>query len=127
MIYNVVHVSCEVFEAVKELLGSVFSLKTPDFSRTFYLNPSVGPNAIGAILLQQGNNSSYMRLVYYVSRLKNDAERRYTNAQIVLASLVYACRRLRSYLLPHPFVVMTSYTLLLEFVNNSNLSKGMIK
>ena len=68
-----------------------------------------------------------MRPVYYVSRLKNDAERRYTDAQIVLASLVYACRRLRSYLLPHPFVVMTSCTLLLELVNNSNLSKGMIK
>ena len=81
--------SDEVFEAVKELLGSVSSIKTPDFFQKNYLNPLVGPDAIGAILLQQGNNSGYMRLVYYVTKLKNDVERRYTDAQIVLASLVY--------------------------------------
>ena len=84
---------CEgVFEKVKEVLGGLSSVQAPDFSQTFYVNPSFGPDAVGAILMQKGEGSRYMKPVYYASRVKTEAERRYTEAELVLSSLVYACR-----------------------------------
>ena len=68
-----------------------------------------------------------MKPVYYVSRVKTEAERRYTEAELVLSSLVYACRKFKSYLLTKPFVILTNYTLLPQLVNGTMLSKGMMR
>lgn len=105
----------EVFEAVKEIVGRVSSIKAPDFNKTFYVNPSVGPDALGAILLQQGEQSRYMRPVFFPSRVKSEAEKRYSAAESVLASFVFACKRFRNYLLPHSFVVLYSFATTFEW------------
>ena len=43
---------CEsTFQNVKEVLGA---MQAPDFELVFYVNPSVGEDAIGAMLLQKG-------------------------------------------------------------------------
>lgn len=68
-----------------------------------------------------------MRPVYYASMVKTEAERKYTEAELVLSSLVYACRMFRTYLISKPFVVLTSYTLLPQLVNNSTLSRSMMR
>ena len=55
---------CEaVFNQVKEVLSEIACVKAPDFAQMFYVNPSFGPDAIGAILLQRGEGSRYMRLI----------------------------------------------------------------
>ena len=68
-----------------------------------------------------------MRPVYYASRVKTEAERKYTEAELVLSSLVYACRKFRTYLISKPFVVLTNYTLLPQLVNNSILFRSMMR
>lgn len=58
---------CEVlFENVKEILGGLPAMQAPDWNQVFYVNPSVGEDAIGAMLLQKGKGSQYMRPVYCV-------------------------------------------------------------
>ena len=43
---------CEaVFNQVKEVLSEIACVKAPDFAQMFYVNPSFGPDAVGAILL----------------------------------------------------------------------------
>ncbi|MCO5572994.1 hypothetical protein L7F22_026756 [Adiantum nelumboides] len=79
------------------------------------------------MLLQQGTNSHYMKPIYCASKVKLEVERDYTEMELIMVSVVYACRRFRHYLLPKPFTFLTSYTLLPQLVNSPTLSKRLMK
>ncbi|MCO5559843.1 hypothetical protein L7F22_013447 [Adiantum nelumboides] len=102
-------------------------MQAPDWEKEFYVNPSVGDDAIGAMLLQRGKESQYMKPVHYASRVKTLHERDYSKIELVMTSMVYACRRLRHYLLQKSFTFITSYSLLPYLFNNSNISKTVMK
>ena len=108
---------------VKDVLGALPTMKAPNFEETFYVNPSIGEDAIGALLLQKGKASLYMRPVYYASRVKTMAERSYSEVEIIMVAVVYACRRFRHYLLPKPFGFLTSYSFLPQLINGVNISR----
>ena len=44
-----------------------------------------------------------------------------------MVSVVYACQRFCPYLLPRPFVFLTSYTLLPQLVNDTHFSKSIMQ
>ncbi|MCO5576167.1 hypothetical protein L7F22_029975 [Adiantum nelumboides] len=79
------------------------------------------------MLLQQGTNSHYMKPIYCASKVKLEVERNYTDVELIMVSVVYACRRFRHYLLPKPFTFLTSYTLLPQLVTSPTLSKRLMK
>ena len=108
----------EVFQSVKEVLGAMPAMQAPDWEQVFYVNPSVGEDAIGAMLLQKGKGSQYMwPAVYCASRVKSVvAERGLPEIELVMVSVVFACRRFCHYLLPGPFVFLTSYTFLPQLI-----------
>ncbi|MCO5574237.1 hypothetical protein L7F22_028019 [Adiantum nelumboides] len=85
----------EAFQGIKEFFGSLSTTQAPNWDKEFYVNPSVGEDVIGAMLLQQGNNSHYMKPIYCASRLKLEAERDYTDVELIMVSVVYVCRRFR--------------------------------
>ena len=68
-----------------------------------------------------------MRPVYCASRVKTVAERALSEVELVMVSVVFACRRFRHYLLPRPFVFLTSYTFLPQLVNGVNMSNAVKK
>ncbi|MCO5554272.1 hypothetical protein L7F22_007800 [Adiantum nelumboides] len=117
----------EVFQMVKEVLGGLSAMQAPDWEQAFYVNPSVGDDAIGAMLLQKGKGSHYMRLVYCASRVKLVAERKLSKVELVMASVIFACQRFRHYLLPRPFVFLTSYAFLPQLINGTNMSNVVKK
>ena len=84
---------CEsTFQNVKEVLGSLPTMKVLDFEHDFFVNPSMGEDAIGAMLLQKGKRSHYMRPIYCASQVKLPREHSFFEVELVLASVVYACR-----------------------------------
>ena len=87
----------------------------------------MGEDAIAAMLLQKGKESHYMRPIYCASRVKLPKEGSFSEVELVLASVVYACRGFHHYLLPQPFVFLTSYTFLPQLLNGSNMSKSVMK
>ena len=117
----------EVFQNVKEVLGAMPAMQAPDWEKVFYVNPSVGGDAIGAMLLQKGKESQYMKPVYCASRVKTVAERALSEIELVMVSVVFACRRFRHYLLRQPFVFLTSYTFLPQLINGVNMSNAVKK
>ena len=54
-------------------------------------------------------------------------ERSFSEVELVMVGVVYACRRFRHYLLPWPFLFLTSYSFLPQLINGSNLSKIVMK
>ena len=97
---------------MKDILGATRAMQAPDWEQVFYVNPSIGDDAIGAMLLQKGKGSQYMHPVYCASRMKMVTERMLLEIELVMVSVVFACRQFCHYLLPCPFVFLTSYTFL---------------
>ena len=52
---------------MKEVLGAMPAMQDPNWKEVFYVNPSLGEDAIGAMLLQKGKGSQYMKPVYCAS------------------------------------------------------------
>ncbi|MCO5594227.1 hypothetical protein L7F22_048254 [Adiantum nelumboides] len=60
------HLEC--FNEVKEVLGSLPTIMPPDPQGIYYLCPSVGLDAFGAILMQKDPKTVYMRPIYFTSK-----------------------------------------------------------
>ena len=78
-----------VFQNVKEVLGGFPAMQAPDWEQTFYVNPSMGEDAIGAMLRQKGKDSHYMRPIYRASRVKLVAKRAYSELDLLMVSVVF--------------------------------------
>ena len=68
-----------------------------------------------------------MRLVYCASRVKTVAERALSEIELVMVSVVFACRQFCHYLLRQPFVFLTSYTFIPQLINGVNMSNAVKK
>ncbi|MCO5559358.1 hypothetical protein L7F22_012957 [Adiantum nelumboides] len=94
----------EYFKSIKIVLSELPTLMPPCWDFPFFVNPSVGVESIGAILLQQDPQSSRMRPVYFT---------------------------IRSYLLTKPFVILTSENLLpwvsSQMTMSSKISKWLME
>ena len=95
------------FEEVKRVLSTLPIIKSPQWDQTFYVCPSVGAEALGAVLLQKDLDTSFMRPVYFSSKIMGKAEKGYTEVEQMMFALILAVRKFRSYLLTRPFVVLT--------------------
>ena len=98
----------ECFQNIKEVIGTLPVIMPPTWGDTFYVNPSVGSEALGAVLLQRDPKTHLMRPVYFVSRVMKETEKNYTAAEQMVQALMFATQRFCSYLLPAHFVVLTS-------------------
>ncbi|MCO5603002.1 hypothetical protein L7F22_057144 [Adiantum nelumboides] len=78
------------------------------------------------MLLQRGKESQYMKPVHYASRVKILNERDYSEIELVMTSMVYACRRF-NITCCKSLALFTSYSLLPQLFNNSNISKTVMK
>ena len=66
------------FQEIKKVLGSLPTILPPIWDQTFFLNPSVGSDSLGAILLQKDPKTTLMRHVYFASRVMKTTEKEYT-------------------------------------------------
>ncbi|MCO5584556.1 hypothetical protein L7F22_038484 [Adiantum nelumboides] len=99
------HLEC--FNEVKEVLGSLPTIMPRDPQGIYYLCPSVGLDAFGAVLMQKDPKTAYMRPIYFTSKVMTQRQKGYTNIEQLVFSLIVAIRKFRSYLLPKPFIIMT--------------------
>ena len=66
------------FEEIKKVLDSLPTVLPPIWDQPFFVNPSVGSDSLGAILLQKDPKTTLMRPVYFASRVMKRAEKEYT-------------------------------------------------
>ncbi|MCO5558871.1 hypothetical protein L7F22_012460 [Adiantum nelumboides] len=120
----------EAFENVKDKLSMLPIIMPPCWDDMFYLSLSVGEHAIRAILMQKGKQQSCMRPIYYIRKVKNDVEQTWHDIEQLVWTLVYATKRLKSYLIFKPFVMLTSCSLLPHALkypgDNAKLQKWLL-
>ena len=95
------------FQEIKKVLDSLPTILPPIWDQPFFVNPSVGSDSLGEILLQKDPKTTLMRPVYFASRVMKTAEKEYTPVEKKVLALMFATQRFRSYLLPRHFVIIT--------------------
>ncbi|KAL0440513.1 UNVERIFIED_CONTAM: hypothetical protein Slati_2534300 [Sesamum latifolium] len=87
------------FEELKAYLARLPLLVKPSPGKTLYLYLSVAPQAISSVLIREEDGKQLP--IYYVSKVLNGAEGRYTPIEKIALALVVTTRRLRPYFLSH--------------------------
>ncbi|KAL0439953.1 UNVERIFIED_CONTAM: hypothetical protein Slati_2478300 [Sesamum latifolium] len=94
------------FEELKTYLARLPLLVKPPPGETLYLYLSVAPQAVSFVLIWEEDGKQLP--IYYVSKVLNGAEGRYTPIEKMALALVVTARRLHPYFLSHPIGVKTN-------------------
>ncbi|XP_011101938.1 uncharacterized protein LOC105179973 [Sesamum indicum] len=116
--------SQEAFDALKRYLSSPPLLTKPRTGETLYLYLAISGNAVSSVLVRQENREHHP--VYYVSRMLQGAESRYSQIEKLALSLITAARKLRPYFQSHQVVVLTNHPLK-QVLASPEVSERMVK
>ena len=91
------------FDILKRKLVKAHILRFPNWSIKFHVHIDASGLAIGAILIQPGDDGMDYPIVYS-SRKLNKAERNYSTIEREALGMVFALQKYRHYLLANPFI-----------------------
>ena len=99
------------FEGIKGYLSKPPVLMSPLRGRPLKLYLSVAKESIG-YLMAQNNAEGQKQVVYYLIRVLNSVETRYTPIEKLCLALYFTCMRLRHYLTKSPMYVVSQIDLM---------------
>ncbi|KAL0400248.1 UNVERIFIED_CONTAM: Transposon Ty3-I Gag-Pol polyprotein [Sesamum radiatum] len=112
------------FEELKAYLTKLPLLVKPSPGETLYLYLSVAPQAVSSVLIREEDRKQLP--IYYVSKVLNGAEGRYTPIEKMALALVVTARRLCPYFLSHLVGVKTN-TPLKQTLGKPDTSGRLVK
>ncbi|KAL2228349.1 UNVERIFIED_CONTAM: Gag-Pol polyprotein [Sesamum indicum] len=99
----------KALQELKEYLTKPLLLANPKEGETLFLYLGVSANAVSSVLVrEEGNNQNP---IYYVSKMLQGAESRYSKMEKLALALVVTARKLRPYFQSHKVVVLTNHPL----------------
>ncbi|GKA75689.1 reverse transcriptase domain-containing protein [Tanacetum coccineum] len=113
----------QAFETLKKKLTEAPILIAPDWDLPFELMYDASDFAIGAVLGQR--HEKYFRPIHSASKTMNEAESHYTTTEKEMLAVVYAFKKIRSYLILNKSVVYTDHSALKYLFGKKDL-KGKI-
>nr|KYP74109.1 Retrovirus-related Pol polyprotein from transposon 17.6 [Cajanus cajan] len=113
----------EAFQSFKVFLTTPPILQRPDHVADLLLYLVVAEGAISAVIVQE--NQKVQTSIYFISRVLQDAEKRYQTIEKLALALVTAARRLRPYFQSHQVIVKTDYPIK-QILRKPELSGWMI-
>ncbi|KAL0386118.1 UNVERIFIED_CONTAM: Transposon Ty3-G Gag-Pol polyprotein [Sesamum radiatum] len=117
--------SCQqAFKELKRYLAELPLLVKPCHGDTLYLYLSTTLQAVSSVLVREEEGKQMP--IYYVSKVLNGAEGRYTPIENIALALVVTVRKLRPYSLTHPIGVKTNMPLK-QTLGKPDTSRCLIK
>ena len=99
-------------------------LHHPNFNKPFYLNCDASNISLGAELYQEDEEGNHL-VVSFPSRVLNNCERNYNVTEKELLSVVFACNKVRTYILGHPITVRSDHKSI-SFLRKCKLCHGRL-
>jgi len=115
----------EFFVKRKNLLTSAPVIQPPDWSLPFEITYDSSDYAVGAVLGQKKDKKPYVN--YYVSKTLNSAKMNYTTTEKELLAVVFACDKLRSYLVGSPVVVFSDHAALQYLISKKDSKTRLVR
>jgi len=100
----------QAFKKLKEKLATAPIIAVLDWSLLFDIMCDASDFVLGAVLRQRRNK--IFHVVYYTSRIMNDAQKNYTTTKKELHAVVFAFDKFRSYLIGSKFIVFIDHSTL---------------
>ena len=116
----------QAFKTLKEKLTSAPVLMLPDNTKPFILHTDASNSALGAVL-EQLDEKGEQRVVAYLSRALNDAEKNYSTTERECLAIVWATKVLRPYLYGQEFTVITDHHSLVWLMTYKDSSARLLR
>ncbi|XP_052116478.1 uncharacterized protein LOC127746631 [Arachis duranensis] len=113
------------FETLKHKLTTAPIITPPDWNLPFELMCDASEIAIGVVLGQKKGNLHHV--IYYASKVLNEAQKNYTTTEKELLAVVYAFDKFRSYLIGSKIVVYTDHATLKYLMSKQNAKPRLIR
>nr|XP_025692648.1 uncharacterized protein LOC112794893 [Arachis hypogaea] len=113
------------FETLKHKLTTAPIITPPDWDLPFELMCDASEIAIGAVLGQKKGNLHHV--IYYASKVLNEAQKNYTTTEKELLAVVYAFDKFRSYLIGSKIVVYTDHAALKYLMSKQDAKPRLIR
>ncbi|KAL1333926.1 hypothetical protein AAHE18_11G139700 [Arachis hypogaea] len=115
----------QAFEMLKAKLVTAPVISAPDWTLPFELMCDASDHAIGAVLGQR--HDKLLHVIYYASRILNDAQKNYTTTEKELLAVVYAIDKFRSYLVGSKVIVYTDHAALKYLLTKQDSKPRLIR
>jgi RNase H-like domain found in reverse transcriptase/Reverse transcriptase (RNA-dependent DNA polymerase) len=118
------------FQKLRDSLIEAPILRSPDFSKTFYVLVDSSENAVGGVLAQK-DDREMLHPILFLSKKFNETERRYSSLERESLGVVIVVTKLRYFLLGTFFVLLVDAKPILALKNsvydNSKLLRWSLK
>lgn len=111
----------EPFEKLKEYIANVSELYHPDLSLPWILRTDASDKAVGAVLAQV-NSDKQIQPLAYVSEKLSESAKKWSTIEKEAYAIVYAIRKLESYLKGKEFVLQCDHANL-QWIEKSKVDK----
>ncbi|KAL1333382.1 hypothetical protein AAHE18_11G096500 [Arachis hypogaea] len=101
----------EAFDNIKQYLTNPPIMIPPRHGAPLKLYVSASEVTIGGMLAQEDENGNE-RVIYYLSRVLNDVESRYSPIEKLCLALYFSCLKLKYYLIPRNVYVISKFDVL---------------
>ncbi|XP_015970564.1 uncharacterized protein LOC107494047 [Arachis duranensis] len=101
----------EAFDNIKQYLTNPHIMTPPRHGAPLKLYVSASEVTIGGMLAQEDENGNE-RVIYYLSRVLNDVESRYSPIEKLCLTLYFSCLKLKYYLIPRNVYVISKFDVL---------------
>ncbi|CAJ2637090.1 unnamed protein product [Trifolium pratense] len=98
----------EAFDAIKKYLSNPPTLMPPIRNKFMKLYISASDTTLGSMLAQEDENGEE-KAIYYLSRVLNDVETRYSSIEKLCLCLYFSCMKLKHYIKPIDVYVYSHY------------------
>ena len=115
----------EKFEELKAYLTTAPIVRDPDWHLPFKVMCNASDLAVGSVLGQRVEGKPYV--VYYASKMLNEAQRNYTTTEKVLLAVVYALDKFWSYLIGSDIVIFIDHSALKYLLTKKNSKARIIR
>lgn len=113
------------FNALKDKLISAPVIISPDWDLSFELMCDASDHAVGVVLGQRQNK--VFHVIYYTSKMLNDAQLNYATTEKELLAVVYAFDKFRSYLVGSKVIVYTDHAAIKYLMTKKDSKPKLIR
>ena len=101
----------DAFEQLKQVLVSPPVLRSPDFTKMFYLHTDYSGQAIAAVLTQEDEDGNHYA-IGFASMILHGPEQRYSATEGECLAIMWVVKHFRAYIHGHQFHLITDHSAL---------------
>jgi len=116
----------QAFEKLKEMLSSAPVLRSPDFSRPFYIHCDASKTGVGGVLVQKSENGDEFPIAF-VSKKLNKAQKNYSVTEQECLAAIICVKRFRAYVEGHEFTIVTDHASLKWLMSQTDLHSRLAR